>query len=175
MSFVTIEVTPKPQEWVDTFERLTLLPFTVATATGVAQARAGTPIGVAGNLKNSWVQRPAKFENGEYRAFISNESEYAVFGIIGRGPGKFPPFGANTPLAAWANKRGIAPFLVARSIAKKGTQRWRDKNNWIGYYTRNPAQVTDDFEATVGRLKAGGAMRNTYDLIVAKFREVKYP
>lgn len=168
-------VTPEPMEWARQCEVLTLLPFNVAVAAGANQARAGTPIGVAGNLKNSWVQTSARFANDEYSASIFNRSEYAVYGIMGRGPGKFPPFGPNTPLAAWANKRGITPFLVARSIAKRGTQRWRDKTNWVGYYTRDPAQTTDDVEITVRKLQAGSAMRTTYDLIVAKFREVRFP
>jgi hypothetical protein len=168
-------VEPEPMAWARQCELLTLLPFNVGVATGANQARANTPIGVAGNLRNSWIQTSARFANDEYSASIFNRSDYAVYGIMGRGPGKFPPFGPNTPLAAWASKRGIVPFLVARSIAKKGTQRWRDKTNWVGFSTRKPNETTDDFEITSRRLQPGSAMRTAHDVIVAKFREVQFP
>lgn len=40
----------------------------------------------------------------------------------GRGPGKMPPFKEGTSLHGWARRMGMNPFLVARSIGKKGTK-----------------------------------------------------
>lgn len=33
----------------------------------------------------------------------------------------WPPWGPGSALAAWANRKGIPPFLVARAIARRGT------------------------------------------------------
>lgn len=172
---INIEISPDPSRLVSLCDVQTALPFSIAAAVGTAQARANTPIGATGRLRDSWVFRGGTFDGVEYRSAIANTSQTAVYGIMGRGPGKFPPFGANTPLAAWAAQRGIAPFLVARSIAERGTQRWRDRSNWVGYSTRTLAETTDEFEITVRRLAPGSALRNAYDLVVAKFREAQYP
>lgn len=34
----------------------------------------------------------------------------------------WPPFGPGSDLALWARRHGITPFLVARAIARRGTQ-----------------------------------------------------
>jgi hypothetical protein len=44
----------------------------------------------------------------------------------------FPPWKPGTTLAAWANAKGIPPFLVARKIARDGT-----KGNYILSRTTN--------------------------------------
>jgi len=46
------------------------------------------------------------------------DTEYALFVHEGTKP-HWPPIAAITP---WANRHGIPPFLVARSIATKGTK-----------------------------------------------------
>ena len=37
-----------------------------------------------------------------------------------RWPGRMPPWGPGTPLAAWAHAHGIPPFLVARKLKRDG-------------------------------------------------------
>lgn len=83
------------------------------------------------SLAGNWeVQASRKVRNRLYaQAFIRNYAEASLPRILGRAPGKFPPFAKGTPLAAWAEQKGIPPFLLARSIAKKGTKRWRTKKN----------------------------------------------
>lgn len=49
---------------------------------------------------------------------LNNTAPYAVYVHEGTRP-HWPPMDAITP---WANRHGIPPFLVARSIAKKGTK-----------------------------------------------------
>lgn len=94
-----------------------------------------SPRGVSrgGNsLAGSWDVKPARKRRGllpEVFGTIVNTAEAAEFRIRGRGPGKFPPFGEGSPLAAWASAAGIPAFLVARAIAEKGTERWRTKDN----------------------------------------------
>lgn len=42
--------------------------------------------------------------------------------LRGRTPGKIPPSGPGTPLAAWAAAHGLNPKAVARDIAARGTR-----------------------------------------------------
>lgn len=42
---------------------------------------------------------------------------YAFYVERGRRPGRYPPIAA---IAGWARRHGIAPFLVARAIARRG-------------------------------------------------------
>lgn len=167
-----IEVTPSPRAWQQSTYNRILEPFTSGVILGTAQARAGTPIGVDGRLQQSWRAETASFKSGEYQAAIANDAPYAVFGIMGRKPGKFPPFGDNTPLAAWARKRGIVPYLVARKIAREGTERWKAKSNWLGYFGAKPDSVSDTKEITVRSLEAGKPLRNTYDLILVSLNKM---
>ncbi|MBD2370957.1 MULTISPECIES: hypothetical protein [Leptolyngbya] len=51
---------------------------------------------------------------------------YGLLALEGRAPGKFPPYGDTSHLARWAKVRGIPPFLVARKIAREGTERFKD-------------------------------------------------
>ncbi len=59
---------------------------------------------------------------GNLKAVVTPTSKYAVFVHEGRRPGKMPPFKSGTELNRWAVKKGMNPFLVARSIARKGTK-----------------------------------------------------
>lgn len=84
------------------------------------------------SLAGSWDIKPARKVRGvipEVLGTVVNTAEAAEFRIRGRAPGKFPPFGEGTSLEAWATAAGIPAYLVARSIALKGTERWRNKDN----------------------------------------------
>lgn len=54
----------------------------------------------------------------DLKGTLSNTAPYAVYVHEGTRP-HFPPIDAITP---WANRHGIPPFLLARSIARKGTK-----------------------------------------------------
>ena len=55
--------------------------------------------------------------NLQYR--IIPRAEYAAAAHDGRRPGKQPPVDA---IRSWANSKGIDPFVLARSIGRKGTK-----------------------------------------------------
>lgn len=44
---------------------------------------------------------------------------YGLYVEKGRRPGKMPPIGA---IQGWASRKGINPYVLARSIARKGTR-----------------------------------------------------
>ena len=83
---------------------------------------------VSASLRGSWDIIPAKKRRGSLDVLgsVINTSDAAKYRIEGRGPGRFPPSSPGTPLARWAAAKGIPAYLVAKSIAEKGTQRWRD-------------------------------------------------
>lgn len=84
------------------------------------------------SLAGSWDVIPAKKVRGlipEVMGTIVNTAEAAEFRIRGRGPGSFPPFGKGTSIGAWAAAVGIPAYVVAKTIAEKGTERWRTKDN----------------------------------------------
>lgn len=60
--------------------------------------------------------------NGGHGARVYPNSNYAQWVHEGRSPGKMPPWREGSNLARWAKRRGISPYLVARSIARKGTK-----------------------------------------------------
>jgi hypothetical protein len=60
---------------------------------------------------------------GYLKAEVKPNVDYALFIHEGRRPGKMPPWSRGTQLNRWATKRGMNPFLVARSIARKGIKK----------------------------------------------------
>jgi hypothetical protein len=70
---------------------------------------------------------------------IVNRSEASYFRIVGRAPGRFPPFHQGSALERWAAATGIPAYLVARKIARLGTERWRSGNNILGLDPRTGA------------------------------------
>jgi len=92
--------------------------------------RGVSPVGQS--LAGSWEIKPAQKRRGvipEVIGTIVNTAEAAEFRIRGRGPGGFPPFGEGTSIGAWAAAVGIPAYVVAKTIAEKGTDRWRTKEN----------------------------------------------
>lgn len=59
---------------------------------------------------------------GNLKATVKPTAKHAIFVHEGRRPGKMPPFQEGTALNTWARKKGMNPFLVARSIGLKGTK-----------------------------------------------------
>lgn len=60
---------------------------------------------------------------GRNSATVKPTSKYAYWVHEGRKPNRrMPPFGPGTDLNAWATRKGMNPFLVARSIGRKGTK-----------------------------------------------------
>jgi hypothetical protein len=61
------------------------------------------------------------------QASVFNTLSYAPFahgsfdGGASRTQPHWPPWGPGSQLAAWADAKGIAPYLVARAISRKGT------------------------------------------------------
>ncbi|MEI7890919.1 MAG: HK97 gp10 family phage protein [bacterium] len=72
----------------------------------------GAPVDT-GRLRSNW-RLSVQMLRGE----LVNTTEYAIFVAKGTKP-HWPPIKAITK---WANRKGIPPFLVARSIARKGTK-----------------------------------------------------
>ena len=50
---------------------------------------------------------------------VNPNTKYAYYAHEGRKPGKMPPV---EMVESWARRKGLDPFLVARSIANKGTK-----------------------------------------------------
>jgi HK97 gp10 family phage protein len=66
-----------------------------------------------GGLKANW-----RVEIGTLKGSLESGQDYALYVHDGTRP-HMPPISAVTP---WANRHGIPPFLVARSIARHGTK-----------------------------------------------------
>ena len=80
------------------------------------RAKPETPVGVSGMLRNGY-----RSTFSGLRGELVNTKLYAPFVHDGRKPGKFPPL---APIALWVKRKGIGvpAFVIARSIARKGTK-----------------------------------------------------
>ena len=91
----------------------------------------------SGRLSNSWVTI-----NGTRLAFnkllvvnvrLSNTAPMSYFRIMGRAPGNPPPIKA---IQQWCKLKGIpveAAYPITKKIGQSGTQRWKDKENVLGW------------------------------------------
>lgn len=66
---------------------------------------------------------------------------YGLYVEMGRRPGKMPPMKA---VAAWAQRHGINPFLVARAIGRKGI---KAQPFLIPAYEKNKGRIEQLFAA----------------------------
>lgn len=82
-------------------------------------------------------------------AIIQNDADNSLFRVIGRGPGKMPPHRQGSDLERWATAKGLPAFLVAKTIAQKGTQRWRDNDNILGIDSKTGTLARDSPVYTV--------------------------
>ncbi|MFZ9740101.1 MAG: hypothetical protein ACO3EZ_19145 [Prochlorotrichaceae cyanobacterium] len=81
------------------------------------------------SLAGGWDIKPARKRRGVIPQVIGevvNTADAAEFRIRGRGPGKQPPI---NKIERWALANGISPYALAKAIAKRGTRRWREKDN----------------------------------------------
>jgi hypothetical protein len=103
----------------------------------VGELQANTPVGATGRLKAGWDVEFQDILIGSSIQFIAqivNRAEYAEYGIIGRGPGLMPPY---QPIEDFVIAKGsVNPkrdaWRVRVAIAKRGTIRWRNNDNWVG-------------------------------------------
>lgn len=112
---------------IDGLDRLTALlekaPATVIKHTNVAilgvitlienQAKKEAPIGLTKKLHNMWTKTFSPLTGK-----ISSQMPYALGIEFGTAPHKVPV----SEIAPWAISKGLNPWAVAKSIAKKGTR-----------------------------------------------------
>jgi hypothetical protein len=96
--------------------------------------------GVSSELANSW-----RVVVKVYNFNVFSDDEKARWKIAGRGPGKMPPIKAITP---WATAKGISPWALAISIARRGTQRWRDQKNFLNMDRQGKIRKPNPMEDT---------------------------
>lgn len=81
-------------------------------------------IEVSDHVDTGQLQTSIHTFQGYQQAEVRPTAKHAIFVHEGRRPGsKMPPFGERSSLGRWAKKRGIEPFIVARSIARKGIKK----------------------------------------------------
>jgi hypothetical protein len=73
-----------------------------------------------------------EYQVHDLTAELSNSSHAGFNRLVGRGPGKMPPYGKGTPLAEWAEAKKMHAYSVAQKIAKEGTERWKKNENILG-------------------------------------------
>jgi hypothetical protein len=82
------------------------------------------------NIDTGRLQNSIHTTIGNLKAVVKPTASYALYIHEGRKPGgKLPPYQEGTQLNRWATKKGMNPYLVARSIARNGTKpnRFMDK------------------------------------------------
>ena len=81
-------------------------------------AKRNAPFGTTGQLRQNWALNLGRFQGSLKSQANSNGFFYGSAVEFGTRP-HFPPVGA---LSLWARRKGLNPFMVARSIARKGTR-----------------------------------------------------
>ena len=113
---IQIKNLDKVRNLIMEYPRQSVLNFNEAIAkTLIAVERyaiMGAPVDT-GRLRSNW-RLSIQIMRGE----LANTTDYAIFVAKGTKP-HWPPMNAITK---WANRKGIAPFLVARAIARRGTK-----------------------------------------------------
>jgi len=79
---------------------------------------------------------------------IGPSVQYGLFVERGRAAGKMPPIAA---IAGWAARKGIDPFVLARSIGRKGT---RARPYMLPAFNNNVGRVTALFTKIGARVVA---------------------
>ena len=78
-----------------------------------------SPGGPGGTIGDAWRVRPLPGTGGFGFAAVNPHPGARPLNDGASWPGKMPPWGPGTPLADWAFRHGIPPFVAARAI-----QRW---------------------------------------------------
>lgn len=109
------------------------------------EMRQAAPVGVTGQLRGSVRYTFTPFA---LSAEVSPNVPYAAPVETGS-KAHFPPYGEGTPLAAWAKLKGLNPFLVARSISRKGTK----ANPFVQHtYDKMKPIIEAEFNSGIGLL-----------------------
>ena len=95
------------------------------------------------DLAAGWDVIPATTEPtiADLQVSVVNNTEASFHRVVGRGPGRRPPI---EPLRRWAVIKGVNPYALAIKIAREGTERWKQEENFIGF-TRNGQLKPDSF------------------------------
>ena len=101
------------------------------------QLQQESPVGATGQLAAGWNVTPAKRSPATFdiRVFVTNSAPKALQRIVGQGPGPLMSPSEMDDLADWAEAKGMPRTValpIAKKIAKFGTQRWRDRENFAG-------------------------------------------
>ncbi len=84
----------------------------------IERIQANTPV-FKGGLRDSFEGK--LLFGGLVAEITSSAPEVIVASVEGGARPHWPPWGPGSELAAWAEAKGIPPFLVARAISRRGT------------------------------------------------------
>jgi type IV secretory pathway TrbD component len=79
----------------------------------LGQEKQQAPVGVSGNMRDNW-----RVDMGRFSGSLKSMAPYSM--AVHQGTG--PHYVSGETLKAWAARKGLNPWAVARSIAKKGTK-----------------------------------------------------
>jgi len=134
---VRVTIPPKLLTLESDFREHCLNSFDAGVIGLTHDVRRNSPVD-EGDLRQGFYGVGARVVDGEFTAALANDVRASLYRVRGRGPGRMPPIDA---IAPWARRRGLSPYLVARSIGKRGTQRWRENRNVLGIErTSRPGQ-----------------------------------
>lgn len=85
------------------------------------QAKKNAPAGDTQQLRQNWILKMGRFEGSLESGAKSNGYSYGLAIEYGTKP-HFVPVANNPMFQTWATRRGLNPYAVANSIAKKGTR-----------------------------------------------------
>ena len=79
----------------------------------LGQEKQQAPVGVSANLRDNW-----KVDIGRFQGSLKSMAPYGM--AVHQGTA--PHYVSGETLKAWAARKGLNPWAVAKSIAKKGTK-----------------------------------------------------
>ena len=103
----------KMQQYPEISEKHVNMAISRALVRIMGEAKKEAPVGVNADLQNRW-----NVSMGRFQGTLASGVPYSSYVQFGTKP-HFVPIDAITP---WANKKGIPPWAVVKSIAKKGTK-----------------------------------------------------
>lgn len=107
-----------------------------AALQAVVDLEKSSPVGVTKQLRSGW-QIDAASDGKDTIVSIVNTASVPLFRLEGRKAGRMPPIEA---IRAWAESKGIPPYLVARKIAREGTDRSKRNFREFDPATGEPAK-----------------------------------
>lgn len=103
-------------------------------------AKTSAPFGTSGQLRNNWDLRVGRYEGSLRSNAQAGGFPYGSAVEFGTRP-HFPPVSA---LSLWAKRKGLNPFVIARSISRKGTKANPFFQNSIDAQRNNVAKEFDN-------------------------------